>query len=118
MRSEEDRKKIPEAKVGEHDGITVQIKRIILILNCHGAGEEGLSELTLIDAPSHSPGDVPKYLHICGYHNSYHVASTGRPCLEDVGEHGEPEEDGKRDGRGETGVVREESLALITYQPW
>jgi len=61
-----------------------------------------------LDRTSHSPANVPNVLHLCGYHDSYHVASTGLECLGDVGAHGESEEDGKRDGRGKTRVVREE----------
>lgn len=71
--------------------------------------------LTLIDASSHSPANVPNHLHSGRYHDSCHVASTGRPCLKDVNERGEPEEDGKRDRRGNTRVIREERTVLITY---
>ena len=73
--------------------------------------------MTSIESSPHSPENVPKHLHFCGYHNNYHIASTGRPCLEDVIEHGEPIGDRKRDGGGNTGVVWEEGTVLITCQP-
>ena len=68
----------------------------------------------LIDPSSHSPANVANHLHSCGYYDSYHVASTSRPCLKDVNEHGEPIEDGKRDGRSNTRVIREERNVLMT----
>ena len=92
-------------------------ERIIRLLNCYGAEEERPSALTLIESSSHSPENVPKRLHFCGYHHNYHVASTGRPCLEDVKEHGEPIGGGKRDGGGSTGDVWEPDVILITCQP-
>ena len=59
----------------------------------------------------YSPANVSKHLHLCGYHDSYHVASTGCPRLDDMNKHGEPIKGGKRDGRGNARVVREQVLA-------